>query len=421
MKVAGAEGTVQENQYDARNFRIVRKDYANGTLSQTRHCYFTNGWQNVEERLGTSTNPDQQNVWGIRYIDDLVLRDRDTTGGGTLDERLYACQDANWNVTAIVGTDGAVKERYEYDPYGNITFLTSDFNIRSASNYAWETLYCGYRWDVAIKMFAVRHRYYHPLLGNWIMRDPLGYVAGVSLYRAYFVLRSNDPYGLQQLDGPITIPSIPSFDAPPLPPIQIPSGTEFAQVLNLCETVVASLSNPNHAVNQTEAGSLSRKCNVNIFCGNCGRGGKSTLGAQTFISGGRVNICVNKDVQWTNPHDISKSQADIIQLEALVLHEMVHAQQYLAETPGLCQDECFKGKNPKPGNLTTPRGLTPQQLDDACTKCKQRETQAYQVQAAYVFPMDAAKQADFLAAGLCFSCAHVCQEYQGKNCPPFPT
>ncbi|MEZ6131598.1 MAG: hypothetical protein R3C59_23250 [Planctomycetaceae bacterium] len=34
------------------------------------------------------------------HIDDLILRDRDTTGNGTLDERLYALTDANWNVTS---------------------------------------------------------------------------------------------------------------------------------------------------------------------------------------------------------------------------------------------------------------------------------------------------------------------------------
>ena len=48
------------------------------------------------------TVPDRQFVWGLRYIDDCVLRDR--SNGGTLNERLYAMQDANWNVVAICNT-----------------------------------------------------------------------------------------------------------------------------------------------------------------------------------------------------------------------------------------------------------------------------------------------------------------------------
>ena len=41
-----------------------------------------------------------------------------------------------------------------------------------------------------------RARYYSPQLGQFISRDPLGYVDGMSQYRAYFVPGSVDPWGL---------------------------------------------------------------------------------------------------------------------------------------------------------------------------------------------------------------------------------
>ncbi len=126
--------TLQENQYDARNFRIVTKTYTDGTLTETRHAYYTDSWQSVEERLGTSTTPDRQFIWGLRGLDDLILRDRTTTN--PLDERLYACQDANWNVTAIVDTTGTITERYEYTPYGVTTTLAPNFTPRTTSTYA---------------------------------------------------------------------------------------------------------------------------------------------------------------------------------------------------------------------------------------------------------------------------------------------
>jgi hypothetical protein len=102
-------------------------------------------WQCVEERLGTSTTPDRQFVWGLRGLDDLMLRDRTTTN--PLDERRYACPDANANVTAIVDDAGAVTERYEYTPYGVTTVLAPNFTPRTTSTADWETTYAGYRHD----------------------------------------------------------------------------------------------------------------------------------------------------------------------------------------------------------------------------------------------------------------------------------
>jgi hypothetical protein len=63
--------TLAEYAYDGRNFRIVGKSFDGGTLSETRHHYFTDSWQCVEERLdrtrlfGRSRAPAAQ-VWAER-------------------------------------------------------------------------------------------------------------------------------------------------------------------------------------------------------------------------------------------------------------------------------------------------------------------------------------------------------------------
>jgi hypothetical protein len=51
----------------------------------------------LEERVasGGTLVPRVQYVWSPVYVDALVLRDRDTNGDGTLDERLWVVQDAN--------------------------------------------------------------------------------------------------------------------------------------------------------------------------------------------------------------------------------------------------------------------------------------------------------------------------------------
>lgn len=186
--------TVQENQYDARAFRTVIKSYTSGTLSETRHSYFTSDWRCVEERTGTSTTADRQFVWGVRYVDALVLRDRGV-------ERFYALQDANWNVASIADASGGVQERYVFTPYGSPLFLSPSFGSRTSSSYDWETLYCGYRYRAGSGLYHVRNRFFHPSVGSWCQRDPSAYVNGMSLYAAYFVPSGIDPYGLDIIDG----------------------------------------------------------------------------------------------------------------------------------------------------------------------------------------------------------------------------
>jgi len=129
VEIADGANTVSEFAYDAAKRRIVQKSFVSGTLNETRHLYYTepSRWQVVEERVGTSTSANRQFVWGLRYIDDLVLRDRDTEGNGTLDERLYSLQDANWNVTGLINTSGTVQQRFLYTAYGLPVFLSSSF------------------------------------------------------------------------------------------------------------------------------------------------------------------------------------------------------------------------------------------------------------------------------------------------------
>jgi len=184
VKVADGGDTVAQYEYDGAKRRTLKKTYSNGILDETRHLYYTepSKWQAVEERVNNSTDPDRQFVWGVRYVDGLVLRDGDTTGNGTLDERLYGMQDANWNVTSIADSTGSVQERYAYTAYGVPIFLTPAFANRAASNFDWETLFAAYRWNQRTEFYNVRNRVFRPALGIWIQRDPLIYLSGYNLY-----------------------------------------------------------------------------------------------------------------------------------------------------------------------------------------------------------------------------------------------
>ncbi|HID20914.1 MAG TPA: hypothetical protein EYP14_00730, partial [Planctomycetaceae bacterium] len=125
------------------------------------------------------------------------LRDRDTTGAGTLDERLYALQHGNWNVVSIADTAN-VCEPYAYTGYGDVTVLTGAFGGIS-SNRDWTTTVAGYRWDKELGTYHARQRNMLSRLGRWHSRDPVALEAGARILQDYVgnnPLTHTDPFGL---------------------------------------------------------------------------------------------------------------------------------------------------------------------------------------------------------------------------------
>jgi RHS repeat-associated protein len=187
-------------QYDGIGRRTIQESYMSGVIDNTRHFYYTDPsrWQDIEERLGSS--PDNANSvlqfsWGLRSADDCILRDRDVNNDGIHDERFYAMQDANWNVTAL--TDGTVQQRMVYSAYGTPSFLSKHW-VLQADSFTWEILYSGYRYESQTSLFHVRHRVYHCYLGGWIQRDPMKCTRETNLYEYCLSNPAStfDPFGL---------------------------------------------------------------------------------------------------------------------------------------------------------------------------------------------------------------------------------
>jgi RHS repeat-associated protein len=184
-----AENPVAEYAYDGLTRRITK------TTSEVRHYYYNASWQILEERVGSATTFDRQYVWGLRYIDDCVLRDRKLTSSV---ERRHVLQDANWNVTAITESSDVV-ERYSYSAYSMPTFLNPDFTVKAGSDYGWDVLYAGYKWDSESGMYQVRFRYLLPNIGSWSSRDPIEYISHGYNFYTYannMALNYIDPSGL---------------------------------------------------------------------------------------------------------------------------------------------------------------------------------------------------------------------------------
>jgi RHS repeat-associated protein len=141
------------------------------------------------------------------YVDSLVVRDRDTAGIGQLDERLYAIQDANWTVTAIVAKSGGVVERYVYDPYGQPTILTQLWEKRMSSGYGWILFHQGERFDMATGLYIARRRIHSPMLGRWLQVDPIGHGSGWNLYE----YENGNPRNSLDPEGTVPRPQGPTF------------------------------------------------------------------------------------------------------------------------------------------------------------------------------------------------------------------
>jgi RHS repeat-associated protein len=150
--------------YDGLNRRTTKQSVESGTLT-TRHFYYSNQWQVLEERTGTSTTANRQYVWGIRYRDDVILGDAGS-------QRMYALADY-FQPTALADTTGTVQERYVYRAFGDVLYFNGSFTSISSSAYNCEYLYGCYYYDLETHLYNVRNRYYHSALGRWLTRDPL--------------------------------------------------------------------------------------------------------------------------------------------------------------------------------------------------------------------------------------------------------
>ncbi len=169
----------------------VTGNIPNGTTD-----YVWQDWQTMEERnpfggSGSTDTPIKQFIWGT-YIDEcLQVNLLSVAGPQSLPVgAYYLLQDLLYRAVALANSSGAVVESYDCDPYGNsLIFSAPDSSgnwwgdAAVQSNYgANEIIYCGYRFDPETQLYYVRNRYYSPVLGRWITRDPIGYSGGINLY-----------------------------------------------------------------------------------------------------------------------------------------------------------------------------------------------------------------------------------------------
>jgi RHS repeat-associated protein len=166
-------GANQTYQWDAEN-RLVSIAQTSGIIG----FVYDGAGHRVQETM--NGNIIKQWVWcGSRPCEERDIAGNVTKRFYIMGEQIggapyYYTRDHLGSVREVTDNVGAVRARYDYDPYGRVTKLQGDLDA--------DFQYAGYYRHAATGLNLTLFRAYDPNSGRWLSRDPLGEIAGVNLY-----------------------------------------------------------------------------------------------------------------------------------------------------------------------------------------------------------------------------------------------
>jgi RHS repeat-associated protein len=163
--------------------RRIEKKVVDAAGSVTRSYLYDGEDIVLEDENDGSTTASTHYVHGPG-IDEPLAR---VSGG----QSTYYHADGLGSIVAITDASKAIVQRYGYESFGMLT--ASDPAFDNAYTYT------GREWDKEIGLYYYRARYYDPMEGRFISRDPIGFAGGdVNVYR--YVRNGpillTDPFGL---------------------------------------------------------------------------------------------------------------------------------------------------------------------------------------------------------------------------------
>jgi RHS repeat-associated protein len=166
--------------YDVLGRRISRHVVPPSGGSTNAEHYVYSGNQVVAD-LDASGKVLRSYVWGPG-IDNLLSM---TVHGTTETNTYYALKDHQNSVLAFTDASGMIAESYEYDAWGRVLDMkdasgNSIANHQSAigNRYLWQ----GREYDATTGLYYFRARWYDPVTGRWLSKDPIGISGGYNLY-----------------------------------------------------------------------------------------------------------------------------------------------------------------------------------------------------------------------------------------------
>ncbi len=162
--------------YDAspamHNGRRVQQILAGGTTRfyyDDAHC--------IEETYPIIALPERvtrQYIYGSQP-DEVLAMDADTNNDGNPDQLSFYLRDHNNNVTQLVDTNGVPVEFYFYDYRGRpAIYDAATLQPRTNSLRGNPWMFTGQRYDDTIELYYYKARFYDPVYGVFLSRDPVG-------------------------------------------------------------------------------------------------------------------------------------------------------------------------------------------------------------------------------------------------------
>jgi RHS repeat-associated protein len=172
--------------YDAEGRRVSKQvvEYRSGSIvSQKVITFVWDGWDLVYERQQLPsglTTLERKYLWGPDIADGAaggaggLLLIQETKGNAT--QKIIPLYDGTGHVTALTNLNKELLASYTYGPFGENISATGP--MANSNPWRWGTKY----FDEETGIYYFGKRYYDPLTGQWLSREPLGESESVNLY-----------------------------------------------------------------------------------------------------------------------------------------------------------------------------------------------------------------------------------------------
>jgi RHS repeat-associated protein len=172
--------------YDAegRRFKKEITRYEDGDIAGQKVVYFIwDGWDLLYERHQDAQGNlllDRKYIWGPDIADGaaggagglLLIREK----RGTTTNDYHPLFDGSGHVTGLTDSSGNLVAEYWHGPFGEL--IEAQGEMADANPFRYATKY----YDTETGLYYFGHRYYDPVSGQWMNREPLGEDESLNLY-----------------------------------------------------------------------------------------------------------------------------------------------------------------------------------------------------------------------------------------------
>ncbi len=244
--------------YDALGRRL---SWNNGNANTFSRVYLYDG-DNIlyEDGLNGTTSYTTRYTHNLG-VDDVLAMER----GGV---RYYYHKDGLGSVTAITDSKGNVVQTYDYDSFGNIV-------AQKSTTFVQPYTYTGREWDREAGLYYLRNRYYDPMEGRFISKDPIGFRGGDTNLYAYV---KNNPINFKDPFGLSAYPGVPT-----------PNASDFFEVLQTFLSFYHAVNLTNEAMSKIDAARAGLPCGQRKRITLCFNPGPPPSNVQVYDTVGAIH------------------------------------------------------------------------------------------------------------------------------------